>query len=1620
SATGTALTGSYDFRFSLFTDATVGESLWTSDHAAVTVQNGFYSVRLGSLVPIPASTLISARHLDIKVRRTGTTSYDTLAPRVRLSHSPFAVSADTLSGHAASEFAMLDESSAVIASGIVAFPTAGSEEAGPPAIRYNGTTWEYTNDGVSFHELGSSTGGGDIWTEIDGTIVNVNEGADLDLGGNLFVSGNAHFGGSLNLIPAAEIVSDGEGGFQTIESDTAFVNAPTFLHFAMNNPNGDSYVAIYNNSEGGSANLDVGGSIFFSGELAPFGDAGVIGQVLTSQGPGMAPIWADAGSNSGGFVTFDDLSNYVTFESLDVTLSGYALSSDLSNYATNSNVSIMLEDFVPQSQFSSSLLNYATFEDLSSYALSSDLDNYLTLADAEANYYSNVGGVLHLAPMETPAFGNVGDVYTDGFSVYFWDGGKWADLGGEVMGGGGSSNLFEGFNDPGEIYIVRTNDTEGTPFSVQGGDTVGAVQFGGWDGSQIVAGSAGIVAIATQSYYSEGNGTALQFNTTANDSVFPATRMTVSSEGNVGIGTAEPAYPLEVYGDMNVNGELYVFGQPISGSIGGGGSLYHGVNEAAIFELARNNEIDSIETALLTGDTIGKVGFAGHDGIDLSPSQAFMEVFAADEWTSTSHPTTMTFWATNYGSIEPEQVLTVTPSGRVGIRAGDPEASLSVTGRIDKPLTGTISLASGDDRVFGTGTLFTSELAEGDLITFAGLIGYFTVNAIASDSQLSVHEFNTGDAFTEVSAFTADADYLLMIGNDGGDPAEFVVTSSGRVGIKNEFPSQALDVNGAIRLQSDAPPGGATGGEIYSDGVDLYFYNGFAWNPVLLDMGGSVSAGGWSEGDGVVYSTGQVAIGTQVAQIGYPMTVDADASFAAIFNDASAMGASGANVNIVFAGGGDSGGVIGYNAGTFVFSNEIFGGGFEFSSFEGGSFSISPDGGFVAAGTGILLDGARLSPRSLPTEPNIGDLVVDLNDNILKWYDGFDWQSAGSAGAGGGATTYWNLEGITLGYSDSLVSVGQVSFADAVLHVASAPVVMQDGFVSVTNNSSTVFGTGTTFTLLSPGTPVTFDGDATIYEVSSVTSDTELELAFPYTGTTSSESSMYASPDAIFAVNDFTGQIALKVNGAGTTEVGYTGFVGAALDICGAAVFEPMSQPSSPESGYVYSDGTSLFFFDGSTWIDLAGGGTSSAAGWTIESGTEFLVYNDSTVSIGDSGYGAALQVAPTLVQQIQGTVDVTNGSTTVVGTNTFFNIELSGGDSIKIGGTEYTIATVTDDTNLELALAYENGTDFGLPAYKKTAQAFIVADYFGNSAFEMTGDGRAIFGSYTSSNEERLVTVGGVFRLDGAEGVFPPSEPSLGDMYNDGSSILAYDGTTWVDLLGGGGGSSLWTDGGGSIYYDAGYVGVGTTLPAANLHVASLGEDATLFLQGDPQGFGTRIKMESGGTQSWSIYNDSLDDSLWIGNDSMEVQVLYIDATTNNIGIQNTAPAYTLDVDGDINFTGSLLQNGSPFSAGGGGTATVEVISVGTTLDATHDVVVVDTSAGLVSITLPDPSANSGRRYTIKRRGVNDVFLSVDLSGSIDGYSGGHAIDVDYGFVTLVSDGTEWLIIAGSAQAQF
>jgi hypothetical protein len=41
---------------------------------------------------------------------------------------------------------------------------------------------------------------------------------------------------------------------------------------------------------------------------------------------------------------------------------------------------------------------------------------------------------------------------------------------------------------------------------------------------------------------------------------------------------------------------------------------------------------------------------------------------------------------------------------------------------------------------------------------------------------------------------------------------------------------------------------------------------------------------------------------------------------------------------------------------------------------------------------------------------------------------------------------------------------------------------------------------------------------------------------------------------------------------------------------------------------------------------------------------------------------------------------------------------------------------------------------------------------------------------------------------------------------------------------------------------------------------------------------------------------------------------------TSNSVAIRKATAAYTLDVGGDINFTGGLFSNGTPFVGGGGG----------------------------------------------------------------------------------------------------
>lgn len=79
------------------------------------------------------------------------------------------------------------------------------------------------------------------------------------------------------------------------------------------------------------------------------------------------------------------------------------------------------------------------------------------------------------------------------------------------------------------------------------------------------------------------------------------------------------------------------------------------------------------------------------------------------------------------------------------------------------------------------------------------------------------------------------------------------------------------------------------------------------------------------------------------------------------------------------------------------------------------------------------------------------------------------------------------------------------------------------------------------------------------------------------------------------------------------------------------------------------------------------------------------------------------------------------------------------------------------------------------------------------------------------------------------------------------------------------------------------------------------------------------------------------------------------------------------------------------------------------TTLDKKHHYVVVDTSGGVVNITLPatdDATIGGGKVYIIKRKGANNVDVLRNGSNTIDGAAATYSITVDKGSLTLVSNG--------------
>jgi len=181
------------------------------------------------------------------------------------------------------------------------------------------------------------------------------------------------------------------------------------------------------------------------------------------------------------------------------------------------------------------------------------------------------------------------------------------------------------------------------------------------------------------------------------------------------------------------------------------------------------------------------------------------------------------------------------------------------------------------------------------------------------------------------------------------------------------------------------------------------------------------------------------------------------------------------------------------------------------------------------------------------------------------------------------------------------------------------------------------------------------------------------------------------------------------------------------------------------------------------------------------------------------------------------------------------------------------------------------------------------------------------------------------------------------------GSDFEGYDGASWNSLtMGSGGSDNDWVIDGDNMYSGAsGNVGIGTDNPQYMLQVGESGNPGIVGIRPFLELWGESATVR--GIFGLTLDNHNSIHSLKIssetqtsigGNQAIKLQSVnpggsqHIDrlnisggCDTANfsienclVGINKPEPEFTFDVDGDINFTGTLYQNGVPFSGGGSG----------------------------------------------------------------------------------------------------
>jgi hypothetical protein len=195
------------------------------------------------------------------------------------------------------------------------------------------------------------------------------------------------------------------------------------------------------------------------------------------------------------------------------------------------------------------------------------------------------------------------------------------------------------------IALGESSEASGDGSMALGNYSTATENFGsaiGWDANAMFTNSA---AIGAQAQVDQANAMVL--------GSIPGFRL-ASNYVNVGIGTTTPAQALDV--ERSATAARFQLS-----------SFTSTANEAPQYIQRRARGTVAAPVAMLANDNLGLFSFRGYNGTVMGGSRATITAQAAGNFTNSSTPTRLIFATTPVGQTVPQQVLVITPDGKVQV-----------------------------------------------------------------------------------------------------------------------------------------------------------------------------------------------------------------------------------------------------------------------------------------------------------------------------------------------------------------------------------------------------------------------------------------------------------------------------------------------------------------------------------------------------------------------------------------------------------------------------------------------------------------------------------------------------------------------------------------------------------------------------------------------------------------------------------------------------------------------------------------------------------------------------------------------------------------------------------------